>query len=823
MRLIDTHTGQFIEKDPEDSKTLYAILSHTWDQEGEQPYEELRSIQRRYPPNPHQAAHPARDGPEGRTSSSPDHHPPGPSSTPHLQLPHDPDRPDVTASPVTTYNPSNSWFSLKISRFKKRFKRSSTPSHAPPLFSDTPSPAQRPAIGLGSLAQSGVEASHAFVGEYGLVTPAAVPVQNAPSALLVAPSPEPTPSPQAIWDDPQLSPKIREACRVARENGYRYIWIDSCCIDKTSSSELSEAINSMYKWYGMAVVCYAFLADVPSGESHWSKDSNFRKSRWFGRGWTLQELIAPFRVEFLSSDWAPIGCKASFADLVENITNISSYALLHLKPLEAFSVAQRLSWAAKRDTTRKEDRAYSLLGLFDINMPTLYGEGDRAFRRLQEEIMQRTPDQSLFAWGNLYLSSELSQNSNPTDPKLVAPDRLRVNAVAFSADWIFATSPGNFRNGDGISTLHLSSSPRHEIEYTSTPYGIRTQFWMIPLTQSLLLHAIPRVATTQLEFDGPIEDTKWYLAVLDCEVHTQNSEHLLGRVCYIRPSKTDVNFIHSGSIYVVNPQRGRLTSSYSNLIPLLPVTLENFRMDAEMKTVYIPHPERTALDIPSSLLNQPHSMIKLVLLRETRNALRSQGYSVELRDPGTDNPTTHWLTISKGKYTIGVKFNHTLNDNGMRFTICGNIEVELSGSYEVQLDSAPPKSDHCQWEAVRETMYWSNMGYPWSRKLDRRSIRLSRAGTTMFTVDFELDFVGTGFYLLRIDAPSNAESSEEQRESHLFPWDTINIDLADLEEAVRSRAETRMITFLPMFSPIEPFPFRLRRRSSCETGADSEA
>ncbi|EJF59841.1 HET-domain-containing protein, partial [Dichomitus squalens LYAD-421 SS1] len=201
-----------------------------------------------------------------------------------------------------------------------------------------------------------------------------------------------------IWSDHRLSPKIRESCRVAREAGYRYVWIDSCCIDKTSSSELSESINSMYQWYGRARVCYAFLANVPAGEDPRKPGSAFRSSRWFRRGWTLQELIAPFSVTFLSKDWTEIGTKVALADLVEEITGIPEDALVHAKLLDEYSVAQRLSWAAKRRTTRVEDRAYSLLGIFDINIPTLYGGGERAFRRLQEEIVRRVPDQTLFAW-----------------------------------------------------------------------------------------------------------------------------------------------------------------------------------------------------------------------------------------------------------------------------------------------------------------------------------------------------------------------------------------------------------------------------------------
>ena len=115
-------------------------------------------------------------------------------------------------------------------------------------------------------------------------------------------SPDTPPSTRTLWQDPRLSAKVRRACEVARAHGYRYIWIDSCCIDSTSSAELSEAINSMYHWYRDAQVCYAFLADVHVADNVSAEKSFFRESRWFTRGWTLQELIAPRVVVFLSGE-----------------------------------------------------------------------------------------------------------------------------------------------------------------------------------------------------------------------------------------------------------------------------------------------------------------------------------------------------------------------------------------------------------------------------------------------------------------------------------------------------------------------------------------
>src|ERR1700761_1985825 len=185
--------------------------------------------------------------------------------------------------------------------------------------------------------------------------------------------------------------KINRCCAFARADGFDYVWIDTCSIDKTNSVELSEAINSMYRWYQEAAVCYGFLADVPSR-------ATFSGSRWFTRGWTLQELIAPSTVIFLNEAWKVLGSKTSLGKDIEDCTGIPAGILSGEDDFETFSIAQRMSWAAKRMTSRIEDRAYSLLGIFGINMPLIYGERENAFIRLQEEIMKTSDDQSLFAW-----------------------------------------------------------------------------------------------------------------------------------------------------------------------------------------------------------------------------------------------------------------------------------------------------------------------------------------------------------------------------------------------------------------------------------------
>ncbi len=213
--------------------------------------------------------------------------------------------------------------------------------------------------------------------------------------------------------------KIQFACRQAGRDCYEYVWVDTCCIDKSSSSELSEAINSMFEWYRKSKVCYAYLEGIsaedaddarvpddyhmlPGGERAF-RESKFAQHRWFKRGWTLQELIAPSRIELYGKNWEYLGSSLDFLSEIVSITGIDDKVLgvdttLKMEFLRRTTVAQRMSWGASRSTTRLEDEAYCLLGLFDVNMPLLYGEGATAFIRLQEEIIKVSTDHSIFAW-----------------------------------------------------------------------------------------------------------------------------------------------------------------------------------------------------------------------------------------------------------------------------------------------------------------------------------------------------------------------------------------------------------------------------------------
>lgn len=193
--------------------------------------------------------------------------------------------------------------------------------------------------------------------------------------------------------------KIKRTCEQARLDGLEYAWIDTCCINKISSAELSESINSMFKWYSDAAVCYAFLEDLPEGvELPITDPSVLADCRWFSRGWTLQELLAPREIVFFDAAWKRIH-KNEVEQVLGQATGIPDDVLSKKTALEDVSVANRMSWASERQTKREEDMAYCLLGVFDVNMPMLYGEGGkRAFIRLQEEIVRNIQDDTLFAW-----------------------------------------------------------------------------------------------------------------------------------------------------------------------------------------------------------------------------------------------------------------------------------------------------------------------------------------------------------------------------------------------------------------------------------------
>ncbi|CCX05199.1 Similar to Vegetative incompatibility protein HET-E-1; acc. no. Q00808 [Pyronema omphalodes CBS 100304] len=242
--------------------------------------------------------------------------------------------------------------------------------------------------------------------------------------------------------------KIKNACAQALRDGFEHIWIDTCCIDKISSAELSEAINSMYLWYRDSTVCYAYLGDA------------FETSKWFERGWTLQELIAPQMLCFMITNG--ILSEKVFVT-IQNLSDNGDY------------IAEKMSWASERVTTRIEDTVYCLMGIFGIHMPILYGQKENAFYRLQREIINSSDDQTIFAWG--------------------------VNQSGYSIfSGLLASSPRNFRGCAKVrrtNTLNQFFKPDLS-PYTITNIGMRIQLPLMSLPSKVT------VAILDATLDGNI-------------------------------------------------------------------------------------------------------------------------------------------------------------------------------------------------------------------------------------------------------------------------------------------------------------------------------
>jgi hypothetical protein len=192
--------------------------------------------------------------------------------------------------------------------------------------------------------------------------------------------------------------KILVCGQQAQQDGLQYFWVDTCCINKSTNDELSTAINSMFRWYQRAHKCYVYLSDVyvpdevrDTGVFRISWQEAFRRSRWFTRGWTLQELLAPASVEFFSVQGKRLGSRISLEQEIHGITKVPIGALRGQQHLSEFTVLERMSWAADRQTTHKEDKAYCLLGIFGVFLPLIYGEGEEhAFQRLRDEIQRHS-------------------------------------------------------------------------------------------------------------------------------------------------------------------------------------------------------------------------------------------------------------------------------------------------------------------------------------------------------------------------------------------------------------------------------------------------
>ncbi|KAI4919175.1 hypothetical protein J4E85_009432 [Alternaria conjuncta] len=317
--------------------------------------------------------------------------------------------------------------------------------------------------------------------------------------------------------------KIDLSCKQAKEDGYDYVWCDTCCIDKNSSAELSESINSMFRWYQEAEKCYAFLEDIQEVEE-------LTKAKWFTRGWTLQELIAPKSLVFYVScdtTWREIGTReeATMAKKIAGITGIDESFLRGVDStghVHGASFAKRVAWAADRKTERKEDIAYCLMGLLDVNMPLLYGEGGvKAFRRLQEEYLKVHPDQSFLAW---------LLPSGDEEPRTTSDGNL------------LAGHPDDFRKCKRISLASDDAAP-----FTLNNKGLQIR---LPLYQNRSVDA---------------KRSPEYFAVLACYSDAQPEYRIRMPLCAVERSAETLSFLPSSQHHPVSTDEfdnARLTNCF---------------------------------------------------------------------------------------------------------------------------------------------------------------------------------------------------------------------------------------------------------------------
>jgi hypothetical protein len=505
--------------------------------------------------------------------------------------------------------------------------------------------------------------------------------------------------------------KIQKCCQRAAQDGYQYVWIDTCCIDKSSSAELSEAINSMYVWYKNAGTCYAYLVDLEptfkkSGWFRQKAQESFKKSRWFTRGWTLQELIAPAQVEFYAKDWSPFGTKASQYSVLSEITGIDALTLIGVRELREVSIAKRMSWASKRVTTRVEDIAYCLIGIFGVNLPLLYGEGERAFIRLQEEIMRSSDDQSLFAWG---LTDQEYEALQASDEKILyVSDYVKsTEAHPSTLRGFLARSPAAFeKSGNVVPYRNWDVS----MPYSMTNQGLRLE---LPVIKH--------------------EGFKEYTAILAC--HFQ--DNYLGPLgIYISPVASENGDQFARDVWHTNPV----------------LVVPQHALQAKLRTIYIR--QEVLLPTYRDFDRRDH-----FLIRTYPGSIKEEYSSYTLRQVF---PTQSWSESQKiirvehsGLYQeAALIFSNKGGEFGKVFAVLLRSRVSEDGVHEcgcsiVVLSSVPdsgvwPKLFHMDGEAKSSESTDSSIDLPQDSHSKRREtvfVKIGREvflGQAMFVVDIDV-------------------------------------------------------------------------------------
>ncbi|TBU24369.1 hypothetical protein BD311DRAFT_702219 [Dichomitus squalens] len=434
----------------------------------------------------------------------------------------------------------------------------------------------------------------------------------------------------------RYSDKLQRFCEVAAEDNFDWGWADSSCIDKTSSSELTESLNSMYDWYRYAGTCYTFLHDLDDVDiTDPMFREEFRNSKWFTRGWTLQELLASKVLLFLSKTWRAVGSKHTLAELVESVTGIDRSVLTFQEPLESFSIACKMSWAASRTTTRVEDEAYALMGIFGVNIPISYGEGRYAFIRLQEAIVRQHPDQTIFAWGRVLPPYPFVY----THPGDTSPVTNSIRVPPLLNEYFLASGPREFSESTAFRPLPrgdfaelLGLSPEHTYQlFTPTSYGMHAY---VPL---LTIHR-----------DDPHLSLPTHLAILACE---DGERRILALLLRPQPASTGRDFLVGAVVGDTNELVGSeipLQSIYYRVTYLsrddITALSRRPRSLVEMVDLYIPHrPPVTAQkseleETTHAALRDSREFFEVRLSGWCRRLLKRDGYTVT---PENDTNVAH--------------------------------------------------------------------------------------------------------------------------------------------------------------------------------------
>ena len=423
----------------------------------------------------------------------------------------------------------------------------------------------------------------------------------------------------------------------------------------------------MFKWYADAAICYAYLEDVSILRHHDSAHPPFEQSRWFTRGWTLQELIAPSALMFFDKDWKEIGSRNSLATTISQRTGIdlALFSDKHLSipgqrrmQLSDYTIAQRMSWASARQTERIEDEAYCLFGLFDINMPLLYGEGRMAFVRLQEEILRRSSDLSLFAWNRMVRMGEELPH-----------DKL----TGFLAD-----SPDCFRNSGDVIV------PPQKIQFNVEPYGITNRGIQIKLP--IVADVAPNSTSTEwgLQVDtswlfNEFERSQQHAAVLNC-VYSGSPQSLITIPVKLQENATEDSY---PSYY----RMGRLGISH-----------DSAEVQAMRRTVYL-QATHDSIGSHNGLLSNPRDK-PLLLIRPKLSRSR-----MSFRYLTMWPPSSAWVTHESGLLSTKLSnrgVTYISYDNG----ICLVVTFNGMNMYSQVINNAPVRQagwDLVAWIQKRRT------------------------------------------------------------------------------------------------------------------------